>query len=110
MVTTMPAGENGAIALGEGTSGAMIRVIAPARTIRMRGGTKMAPNAGATMKHEPTRMKGHSSCASHASSCPVVSEIIVSFALPEKVICSGSIDQARDALEQLARVADQHLE
>jgi hypothetical protein len=28
------------------------------------------------MKHEPIRTNGHSSCASHASSCPVVSEIM----------------------------------
>src|SRR3954471_20839867 len=92
------------MALGEGTSGAMTRVIAPARTIRIRAGTNSAPNAGATMKHEPMRMNGHSSCASHASSCPVVSEIMAGCG------ASGSIDQAGNAFEQLAGVTDQHLQ
>jgi hypothetical protein len=37
-----------------------------------------APNAGATMKHAPMRMKGQKISAIHPSSCPLVSVIMVS--------------------------------
>src|SRR5262249_1996504 len=101
----MPAGENAVISAGEGINGAMTSVIAPARTIRIRAGTKIAPKAGATMKHEATRMNGHSSCASHASSCPVVMEIMSVLRVRAELV-----DERRNALEELAGVADQDFE
>src|SRR6185312_13317108 len=106
MVTTMPAGEKGAIAAGEGIRGATTIVMAPASTMRMRGGTNVALKAGATRKQEVIRMNGHSSCASHASSCPVVS-VIMSASSPWQ---PALVDQRRNAFEQLTGVADQHLE
>ena len=69
---TKPCGENGAMA-GAGISGTTSAVSATARMMRVRAGTKRAPNTGATMRHAPMRAKGKNPCATHASSCPVVS-------------------------------------
>ena len=66
-MTTMPATENGTMS-GTGASGATMRVIAPARNNRTRGGTNRAPNTGAARKHAPMRMNGQRYCASQASS------------------------------------------
>jgi hypothetical protein len=41
--------------------------------MRVRGGTKRAPNTGATIRHEPMRTKGKNPCATQPSSCPMES-------------------------------------
>ena len=94
-MTTKPCGENGAMRAASGISGATSSVIAPASTMRVRAGTKRAPNTGATMRQAPMRTNGQKPCASQPSSCPVVSAM------------RGSADQPGNALEQLARVLDQ---
>ncbi len=72
--TTKPCGENGAMA-GVGIIGATSAVIATARMMRVRGGTKRAPNTGATIRHAPMRANGKNPCATQPSSCPMESAI-----------------------------------
>jgi hypothetical protein len=62
---------------GAGSSGTTSAVIAAASTMRVRAGTKRAPNTGATMRQAPMRAKGKKACATHPSSCPVVSSMAI---------------------------------
>ena len=75
-MTTKPCGGERRDAAGAGISGATSAVSAPASTMRMRAGTKRAPNTGATMKQAPMRTNGQNTWLTHASSCPVVSVIM----------------------------------
>ena len=68
----------------------------------MRGGTDTAPNAGATMKQEPMRTNGQKSSASQPFSCVEVRVIMACRA--------ASVDEPRNAHDELARVADERLE
>src|SRR5690606_28040063 len=97
-----PSAENGRTS-GVASNGATISVTASASSNRTRRGRNCAPNTGATMKQAPMRTKGQKYCASHASSCPLLTAIMVDDR-------AASSDEARNALEQLARVADEHLE
>ncbi len=74
--TTKPSPENGATA-GAGTSGTTSAVMATASTMRVRAGTKRAPNSGATIRQAPMRAKGKNPWATHPSSCPVVSSMAI---------------------------------
>src|SRR5690606_7636697 len=96
-VTMRPATENGVMPSGGGTIGATRRATAAASTMRTRAGTKIAPNAGATMKQAPMRTNGQKTCPSQLSSCVPVTLIT-------------SVDECRNALVELARVADDELQ
>src|ERR1700677_2128746 len=100
-VTTRPAIEKADSCCGMTIFGARIRAMAPASTMRIRTGTVWPENTGATIRQDPTRMNGQSTWSSQVSSCPVVRLIIAA---------PGSIDQARNTGEQLARVAHEHLD
>src|SRR4051794_29187095 len=57
----------------------------------MRGGMKSAPNAGATMKQAPIRMKGQKIWLSHPSICACVMVIIFGVgALCSRTGCAGA--------------------
>src|SRR5262245_27269265 len=99
IVMMIPAGEKGVIPAGVGISGATSSATAPASMMRTRAGTSSAPNAGATMKHAPMRMNGQNNWLIHPSSWPCVS-----------VIIGSSVDEHRDVLNELARVADEKLQ
>src|SRR6185437_7989268 len=101
MVIRTPAAENG-VTSGTVTRGATSSATAPARMTRTRMGTVTAPNAGASMKHEPIRTNGQKSSASQPSNCCAVRAIMTSDAF--------SIDEPGDAHDELPRVAHQRLQ
>src|SRR5262245_31270421 len=104
IVTITPPTENTVMSVGCGTSGATRYATAPASTRRMRAGMKSAPNAGATMKHAPMRTNGQNNWLIHPSSWACVTVIIGGLRRRRE---RSSVDEHRDAFEQLARVADE---
>src|SRR6185437_7930123 len=100
-VMMTPVADRGATS-GTATSGATSSATAPARMTRTRTGTVTEPNAGATMKQEPMRTNGQKSSASQPSSSFEVRVIMASGA--------ASVDEPRNARDELVGVADQRLQ
>src|ERR1700722_1265190 len=98
-VMRRPGSESGEMSGAAGKSGATRAAMPPASTTRTRAGTVAAPNTGAIMKQAPMRTNGQNSCSSQCSSCPGL-----------RVIMAASVKECRDALDEFAGVARQHLE
>jgi hypothetical protein len=61
----MPGSDSGSTSGAGGSNGTTNQAIAPASTIRKRGGTKPAPNAGATIRQAAIRKNGQIQSPSH---------------------------------------------
>ena len=92
-VTTMPAAEKGAMSGGRGNQRRDDQCDATGETRRTRGGTNCAPNAGATMKQDPTRTNGQKTWAIQVSSCPVV-RVIMACQGGDQLISDGMLSNS----------------